>query len=311
MRENHFNLIRMAAAFAVLVSHSFALTQGVEAQPGAHGIYLGAMAVDVFFVTSGYLVTASLMRRTIVEFTVARVMRIYPALIVAVTVTTVALGFDWNYLWKNALLFPGAPGTIEGVFDANPSNGINGSLWTLPYEVRMYAALAIIGIVFKRDDSWLIVVTIALCSFAWWVTLDTVLARLAWMFFAGSACQLLAVKLSLRTAAVIVLPLTTVFAMTGSTAAYALALPIAVLTVAHIKGPLLAYNRYGDLSYGVYIYAFPVQQSLIAAGLTHPIAVLAAATVIVLPLACGSWHLIEKRALKLKDHVAGHQIFAK
>ncbi|HXZ18061.1 MAG TPA: acyltransferase family protein, partial [Roseiarcus sp.] len=63
-RDNNFNLIRLLAALAVIFSHSV----GVLGLPGERefffdrlGVSLSVMAVDVFFVTSGFLVTMSLM----------------------------------------------------------------------------------------------------------------------------------------------------------------------------------------------------------------------------------------------------------
>ena len=65
-RDNNFNLIRMAAALAVLVSHAFALAIGKSAAEPFQallGMTMGSIAVDVFFLTSGFLVTASLLSR--------------------------------------------------------------------------------------------------------------------------------------------------------------------------------------------------------------------------------------------------------
>ena len=70
------------------------------------------------------------------------------------------------------------------------------------------------------------------------------------------------------------------------------------------KGMLLQYNEAGDFSYGVYIYAFPVQQFII-----HEFAGIGVAAVTtwtcltVLPLAMISWHLVEKRALGMKGRI--------
>ena len=65
-RENNFNLLRVLAAFAVLYSHSYALTDGkglTEPFRAFLGMSLGGLAVDVFFVVSGFLVCSSLLRR--------------------------------------------------------------------------------------------------------------------------------------------------------------------------------------------------------------------------------------------------------
>ncbi len=125
-KDNNFNLIRVVAAFGVLVDHSFAVAIGsVDARPFQIGpnIDLGRLAVDVFFVTSGFLVTASLLRRqNTIEFLWARALRIYPALLVMQFLTVFGLGLflttiPWTsylvsydtlkYLVKNAILVDG------------------------------------------------------------------------------------------------------------------------------------------------------------------------------------------------------------
>ena len=88
-RDNNFNLIRIIAALAVLVTHSFALATGTSAAEPFQktlGMTIGSIAVDIFFITSGFLVTGSLLTRKsfidFIEFVWARVLRIFPALLV-------------------------------------------------------------------------------------------------------------------------------------------------------------------------------------------------------------------------------------
>jgi peptidoglycan/LPS O-acetylase OafA/YrhL len=95
-KDNNFNLIRLIAALAVLVTHSFAIATGnpeLEPLRGWLGMTIGDFAVDAFFITSGFLVTASLARRQSgLEFVCARVLRIYPALLVMVALTVFVVG---------------------------------------------------------------------------------------------------------------------------------------------------------------------------------------------------------------------------
>ena len=95
-RDNNFNLIRIVAALAVLVTHSFALTVGSgNAEPlrASLGMTMGSIAVDVFFIASGFLVTASLLnRQSAIDFIWARVLRIFPALSVMLFLTVFGLG---------------------------------------------------------------------------------------------------------------------------------------------------------------------------------------------------------------------------
>jgi peptidoglycan/LPS O-acetylase OafA/YrhL len=154
--RNHFHLIRLIAAWLVIWSHAWAIT-GTAGNDHFARLTLsrsaGAFAVDVFFVISGFLVAASVQRHPWREFLLARALRLYPALIVCVALTVVVLGpllttapeywsdpRTWRYLWANATLWR-AEFWLPGVFETLPRTAINGSLWTLPIEGRLYLAL--------------------------------------------------------------------------------------------------------------------------------------------------------------------------
>ena len=95
-RDNNFNLIRIVAALVVLITHSFALAAGTSAAEPFQkslGMTTGSIAVDAFFITSGFLVTASLSkRRSVLDFVVARALRIFPALLVMLLLTVFGIG---------------------------------------------------------------------------------------------------------------------------------------------------------------------------------------------------------------------------
>ena len=169
-RDNNFNLIRIMAALAVLVTHSFALAIGTgAAEPfrDSLGMTMGTIAVDIFFVTSGFLVTGSLLtRHSALEFLWARTLRVFPALLVMLLLTVFGLGplvTSWplsayltdagtyGYLLKCATLVSGVQYNLPGVFADNPfKSAVNGSLWSLPYEIRMYAIVVMVWLVFRR-----------------------------------------------------------------------------------------------------------------------------------------------------------------
>jgi peptidoglycan/LPS O-acetylase OafA/YrhL len=163
-RNNNLNFLRMAAAYAVLVSHSFAIATGKpEAEPlrESLGITLGTISVDVFFIASGLLVSSSLLKKgDLLYFVLARVLRIYPALVVMAIFTTFFLGAavttepigeylrsteTYKYFIRVSLVVFGVPQNLPGVFADNPYKyAVNGSLWTLPYEIKMYEILVVI-----------------------------------------------------------------------------------------------------------------------------------------------------------------------
>lgn len=338
-RDNNFNLLRITAALAVLLAHSFPLTLGAGvAVPGrrALGMSIASVAVDAFFVTSGFLVTGSLLRtRSVLEFTVARVLRIFPALLVVTVLTVFGLGllfttWSWaayladprtyRYLIKSSTLFFGVSFDLPGVFDGNPYKAVvNGSLWTLPHEVHVYAILAVVWLcarVTRRSAHAFSVATVGCAA----VGLAVVLARhfyapprengfsmLFYMFFAGAACFVMRDRIVLSRSA----SLAIVAALLGCAliprkdvffVVYTVSLPYLLLVAAYVpSGSIRQYNRLGDYSYGVYILAFPVEQSIAALvhGISPPL-MAAAATVSTLSLAALSWHLIERPALDFK-----------
>lgn len=296
----NFDLMRLVAALLVVVSHTFPLAGqppfrivGVED--------LGALGVSIFFVISGYLVSASY-ERDPKSYLLKRVLRIEPGLIASLVVTVGLLAFVttapaaeyWPaagmYVVRNALLYP-ATYELPGVFQHAPMAGVvNGVLWTLRLEFSFYLVLLVI----RARLAWVLALT-GLCAAVFvamtitdphWASekltrIVFLTARNGLLFFAGAALQLSRRKVPLWLGA-------------GSAVAFPLlgplALPTAVLGLAR-PGKLPA-----DLSYGVYIYAFPIQQWLAVQGQLN----VATAVLAVLPFAAASWFLVERPAMKLK-----------
>src|SRR5207248_914609 len=168
-RRNNFDALRLIAALSVAFSHSFLIAEGSEArEPFAwltgNQCILGLVGVFVFFIISGYLVTESYCRTPAPgRFALKRGLRIYPALADNAIVCALVLGPIATSLPLSAyfadrgvgrfvaavlMLDPG-PLQLPGVLFADNSVGllINGSLWTLRYEVMMYAMVLLLGIV--------------------------------------------------------------------------------------------------------------------------------------------------------------------
>lgn len=339
-RDNNFNLIRMVAACSVLVSHSFALTgSGEDPVKRLIGmVTLGDLAVDLFFVASGFLVTASLLKRQNgVDFVWARFLRIYPAYWLMLLMMAFVLGplfttlppsdyFAQSSIYvrlaKAATVFIHTASTLPGVFTTNPlPNAVNGSLWTMPYEVRMYAILAVTWLLLRwRSDRiralQRAVIVYALLAAGYLLAEEFALidqsprrhqlARFIFMFFSGATFYVLRARIRLHGALfwpLLLLLLLSVehrhlfFVLYHGSIAYLL------LYLAYVPSGLVrGYNRVGDYSYGFYIYAFPVQQAVVA--LISDVSVLEMVLIavpVVLLLSALSWHLLEKRVLTLKE----------
>ncbi len=330
-RDNNLNAIRMIAASAVMVSHAFPITGGEDPLLTLIGATAGELAVAVFFGLSGLLIARSFDRRaSMVHFLTARVLRLFPALIVVLTLTVVAGAWftrlpladytaargTWTYVPMNLALFS-PQFALPGVFETNPYGpAINGSLWTLFYEVACYAgvvALGLIGILRHRFAAHGVLFATAMIhgAAAWMSGPDpaagpvplrvVLLAQLAFPFMLGSAAYVWRERLPLSgwTALALWVPALALPAGPLLASWITLALVYSALWFGFVpKGRLLAYNRLGDYSYGIYIYAFPVQQTLVhlMPGMT-PLANIALAFPITLVLAVLSWKLVEERAL--------------
>jgi peptidoglycan/LPS O-acetylase OafA/YrhL len=331
-RDNNLNLLRMLAASMVLVSHSFVLStgwpHGYEPWRATYGTTPGAVAVEIFFVVSGMLLTYSLLqRRSTWGFVRARALRIYPGLIVAVALTVFVLGpivttldvasylterQTWSHLVRRWLAVPFVIDALPGVFDDNPApKAVNGSLWTLRYELFAYAILLAAWIVSALVARVQLFKAACLAIFAVCLAmrlrklgqepLEHDVQRLFFAFFTGAAMCILGHRIRLHpalfaaaVAAVVVGAIVpAVFAW-----AYTFAMPFIVAWLAYVpSGAVRAYNRVGDYSYGTYIYAFPLQQMLVWAvpGIA-PVPLMIGSMLATLAFAIASWHLVEKPA---------------
>ncbi len=340
-RDNNFNLIRLVAALSVIVTHSVSVL-GLPPDRGfsfdSLGLSLGDVAIDVFFVTSGFLVTGSLCKRgNLVAFLWARALRIYPALwvmlvltvfVLAPALTTLTLpGYfsapkTLEYFAKCATLIGGVRWSLPGVFEAKPLKGeFNGSLWTLPVELRLYLTLAAGWLVFAvapkiRVRALTFLAPLVSSLFLVIIVRGRVFGGpfnpanvRVFMFLYGTTLFLWRDKIPLSPGVLVALLACLVLAAFDRSVffvAYALCLAPLVLHLAYLpKGPILSFNNWGDFSYGVYIYAFPIQQTLAyLSPRMPPIAMVGLSSFISLIAAALSWFLIEKRALALKENAA-------
>ncbi|WP_158883759.1 acyltransferase [Rhodanobacter sp. L36] len=284
--RNNFDALRLLGALLVLISHQFALSGRWEPRFVADHSF-GNLGVLIFFSISGYLVTSSWIKDPdVLRFSARRALRMVPALCVSIPLTFAVIG---------ALGLTGFP--------ANPRHLTNGSLWTIKYEVCCYVLLLIAGVATRRAS-----IVLAVGIFGYFLLSglqlgNSVLAYFGLFFAAGS---LLRAFPSIRK----LLP-TLLFLVMGCAlllvdqTKLGLAFVVPSLTVAvglRSWAGLRDVSRIGDLSYGIYIYAWPVQQIGVALmGTQTPYLVLLSITIIVtLALAAASWHLVEKRALRFK-----------
>ena len=340
-RDNNFNLIRLTAALSVLAGHSVAvlgLPSSREFFFDHLGLSLAEMAVDVFFVTSGFLVTGSLVNRgEVIAFLWARALRIYPAIwamlvltvfVLAPALTTLppaeyfASPKTHDYFVKCATLIGGVRYSLPGVFETNPLHGeFNGSLWTLPIELRLYCYLAAGWLVLAaapaiRLRAMSIAAPVAACAFLILILRGRLFGASfnaadtrVFMFLYGTTLYLWRDKVPMRSAILFAALACLLIASVNEQAffvVYVLCLAPLVLHLAYLPtGRIRAFNDWGDCSYGVYIYAFPIQQTLAFLFPSMPlIAMILCSGAITLAVAALSWTLIERRTLALKGEFA-------
>jgi peptidoglycan/LPS O-acetylase OafA/YrhL len=339
-RENNFTLLRFFAALSVLYNHSYPLSLGVNGGEGPvsnflirfWGKGLGGISVDLFFVTSGFLVTASYVQReSLIAFIEARILRIYPGLIVALLFSTVFVGgvctseslenyfssqITYSYIWKNMFLINATQYNLPSVFTDNPyPKSVNGSLWTLPIELRMYFWIAVLGsLSLLKDEKTFNAIFIILCLMYAQTSNNNFFiegtprnAQLALQFLLGAFFYINRSKIPLgfvgATSLCILVYFTTEYGISVFLKATCFAYLVLLLAL-HPKLRLPSIDRYGDISYGLYIYAFPVQQSIAhIIPQVKPLNMFMLSTVITVFLAILSWRLVEKPALKMKGKI--------
>lgn len=310
-----FDYLRLIAAILVVAHHARVLDGRGPAMIGA-SLDLGALGVGIFFVISGHLVAASLARAPrLSTFVAKRSLRIFPGLLAALLVTAFVIGpavtaLDasdyladpdvYGYVLKNLTLYA-VTYDLPGVFASVPVAGVvNGSLWTLRLEFTAYLALAALGLARQATPISLGVLAIAAAAGSIAIhaaDLDAGGDLFRTAYLAGTNGFLFLSGAALRPGgwrppswlALAAAPLL-------ATPVWFLGLPLIVLRLGELNAPRLP----ADLSYGLYIYSFPLQQMLAESGELNLMTSLAAA----LPCAALSWFLVEKPALRLKSRLS-------
>ncbi|MBO3101390.1 acyltransferase family protein [Cellulomonas fengjieae] len=332
--RNSLNQIRLVLATAVLFHHAFPLG-GFAGHPSILGVQLGGWAVFGFFAISGYLISASRKAKPLGQFLVLRVARIYPAFWVCLAATAFVLapivyvrnhatldGFlttgpvtPANYILVNATLQIGSYGIGDTLISNPYPVAWNGSLWTLFYEFLCYLLIGALGILgIWRRNAWPVAAGFLLSVLAF-ANVELLLpyvggnpdvrnfAGLVPFFLGGALVHALKHRLPLTwIGAAVGAAVTAALTLVAPSWGLALASPFMLYTLLWLGStvPSPGLLRRHDISYGVYIYAFPVQQLLAALGVAdHGLLPYTLATIaITFPLAAASWLLVERPIMR-------------
>lgn len=336
---NAVGFLRLVLASLVIVSHVPQIIDGNALRDPFYWwtrtMGFGGAAVSGFFVISGYLIAASYQNQpTIRAYLARRVARIYPAFLLAsllcVVVAAPIGGVSWETigqsvpdLLERAVLLNGPE--IKGAYAGTHFASLNGSMWTIAHEFRAYLLIIVLGVV--GAFRWRIAVPLlaAVLFLGWevlaghiaapglraWIVWAVPIAgpanalRLSAVFLVGTSLYLYRNEIGFRpwlAALGTALMVPALFHPALAEPAFGILGGYALLTLAFCvtRGPLTRINARTDISYGVYLYAWPVAKILLAwwPGMSLLLC-LALDFAIACVLGWLSWHLVEKRVMAL------------
>lgn len=313
--ENNFNILRLLFASLVVFSHAFALL-GLE-EPVIYGRTLGNLSVHAFFAISGYLICQSYVRSPeLLSFLVKRFLRIVPGLVVAIIATKLIAG-------------------VCGGFKTNPVPYIaNGPVWTLTWEVMCYFGLVLLGQTGVLNSksipaffaaAWLVyIINISNASDEFAVVVPLAMMFLAGAFVAATEDDQKVAKAPLLSVFGLVAILNYDFfqsihlwiasnvpflwgpalaAEQANRIIYIAAFPLVIVYLGKFSRPIVKVEN--DISYGIYIYGWPIAQALVFLAMQNkadlaPVPFFVLTMLVTVPIAFASWKLIEKPSLSLK-----------
>lgn len=332
-RENSLNLFRLILAFLVLFAHGYYVV-GRSDSPGFNGENLGGWAVIGFFVISGFLITRSRFRSDPGTFLLHRIARIIPAFVVCLLVTALVFGplaqlltqgtlagylttapTPLEYIWGNFFLHIDYYQIGSSLSDVPYPNTWNGSLWTLYFEFLCYLTVWVLGglAVYRKSISvvavfWAASVLVRI-AYANGITggLDVdfgLFTRLLPYFLGGSLIYLVVQRWGIvPLVGILSIPVAAVLMVFVPVAGGPVAAPLIGYALLYLSTviPQPAWIARNDVSYGFYIYAWPVQQLVvILGGAAFGMGVyLAITTVVTFLLGWASWMLVERHFIRL------------
>ena len=338
IKTNNFDFIRLLFAIFVIITHSYPLSGdkgwdwlGEITNGNLQFSYIG---VKGFFVISGYLIFQSLLRsRNWVDYFWKRILRLFPGLFVVLVLTILLapLLYEspvfyldnrkvYTYVIRNITLFQ-LQYSIPGVFDKNIyGSAINGSLWTICYEFALYVLLSFL--LYFRSQKKLLGLFLLLFYAAFFVyhvlisiffpfhffdLSSSHLSELGLFFLGGSFLAFFNFRAFPYLDTILILSGVLIFCSEvlgqDSFIFRILLWPVFIIGIGEQVTPVLSKigSRVGDLSYGIYIYGFPIQQTLMHYFKFNALELMLVSLPISMLFGYWSWHVIEKKILCYKN----------
>ena len=341
--DNFFTPLRFIFAFMVLIGHAFIIgTRNIKAEPHVFFDFtFSYMAVNLFFIASGFLVTKSMLYRgDIAEYSSARILRIYPALALHVLLVMFIMGPfvtslplreffthpDFLSQPLKVLSFYKTDMELPSALESNNETLASATLWTLRYEVLAYIGTAIAFSLGLMRKKWMLLAQFVSFAIAWMVVegfglMEALPATVQNMLRFGICYTLgaavFAYRERIRFHILGLLGVTLAAALSNGTpmleVTTAIMLAYFVFWAAYVKIPKLnALQSMSDISYGIYIYHWAIMQWL-----NHvypdlgpwPLIIIAAPLTIAISIV--SWRWVEKPMLKSKKPFAEYLRFGR
>ena len=331
-RGNCFGFIRYVLAIDVIVAHFFT----VLSPDITFWHYNGYRFPEAgFFVLSGFLVFLSYhLSPNLKVYFEKRARRLVPAYVTVVLlcvllgafITTLSVGeyfgsaHFWKYFFANITLMNFVEPSLPGVFTDSPVAAVNGSLWTIKAEVLLYFTVPVIYFLVQRFGRTRVLVTLfaliaagfAGCEYLYITTGNGTINMLAHKvllpfgyFYAGTAILLYLEKFLrkvwwLLAAAVMLFMLRSTSTVLLELAPFSLAV---IIGAVGMKCKWLnRLGRHNNITFGMYLYHFPVIQVVGMCGLQHVSLTLSMVVVfaVTITLSLLSWYLLEKPVIEHK-----------
>lgn len=337
-KSNNFDFVRLVLALTVAIVHATTLSGGGGRVLSSVSQYLNSeVAVDSFFVISGFLIFMSYeSSQSITNYINKRVRRIFPGYITVILICAIFLSLISSstlseyfnvefikYIIFNILTLNFLHPSLPGVFEGSRMSAVNGALWTIKIEVMFYMIVPFISIIISKYKSHKLLILTG-------VYILSVIYTLIMLYFYSSEKMEIFLKLerqlpgqlaffisggiiycfydyfhknSLLLVLISIIVMITHINIIDMYVLYPASLAVIVLYFSSIFKYIGNWGRYGDLSFGVYIWHFPIIQVFVFYELfSSPVIGSLMLFISILSAAYFSWHLVEKRYLYLSSH---------